>query len=234
MPLIGIGVTPRDGGRAASGVLVPTDLAGCVEWYRADNVTLNGGDVSAWPNGGTAGAARDIAQATPALQPLYHATGGPNSQPYVEFDGIGQYLRGTWTQAQPHHVFLVAMISQTDTVGACILDGSSVATSEIYISGHGCTNATAGSAVGVVEPGDAWARIEVAFNGASSRMRVGSTERDPCNAGSNDAGGLTIGCNGSLASYADGLVAEVIRYNRELSSVEITQVHAYLAARYGI
>ena len=144
-------------------------------------------------------------------------------------------MAGTWTQGQPSHTFVVALLSVADNVGTGLFDGSSSASRLLYISGHGSTNASAGSARGISSPGDAWARIEVGWNGASSRMRVNDLAAiGPVNLGAGAPGGITLGCKGDISDHADGYIAEILDYGRILSVAEQTQVHAYLATRYGI
>lgn len=48
-------------------------------------ITLNGGDVSGWDDQGNLATQSDLTQGTAGKQPLFSASGGPNSRPIVDF-----------------------------------------------------------------------------------------------------------------------------------------------------
>lgn len=60
----------------------------------AATVTLVGSDVDVWPD--QSGLAQDFSAASAGVRPLYAATGfNSGSQPYVESDGVSEWLRRT-------------------------------------------------------------------------------------------------------------------------------------------
>lgn len=70
----------------------PLDLAPAL-WLRSDlGITLNAGNVSAWAD--QSGNARHYNQVTAGAQPIYTASGGANSTPYLELGGT-RYLDAT-------------------------------------------------------------------------------------------------------------------------------------------
>lgn len=80
-----IGISISIGGRFCPASFVPTDIAGCILWLRADmGITLNGSDVAAWAD--QSGNGNDGIQGTAVKQPAYAATGGPTGGPVVDFD----------------------------------------------------------------------------------------------------------------------------------------------------
>lgn len=80
--------------RAVESGFVPTDIAGCVLWLRADGITgLSDGDaVTTWPD--ESGEGNDATQATTAKKPSYE-TGVLNGLPVVRFDGVDDLLQGS-------------------------------------------------------------------------------------------------------------------------------------------
>ncbi len=63
-------------------------------WLRAEDVTVgDGSSMATWPDVGTH--SLDATQPIAANMPTYRATGGPGNMPYVEFDGVSDYLAGS-------------------------------------------------------------------------------------------------------------------------------------------
>ena len=74
----------------------PLSLPNLVVWYQAsaDTVTVDGSNkVSQWRD--RSGNGYHLAQATGANQPVFSATGGPNSQPELQFDGTNHWMANT-------------------------------------------------------------------------------------------------------------------------------------------
>jgi hypothetical protein len=197
----------------------------------------SGPTVSDWADQSSAG--RDVAQATAANQPILIPADDlalAPAQPYLHFDGADDYLNGTWVQAQPVHRFAACLISEDNGVGDAVIDGGAAAsTARIYRSGATNIGITAGTLLQVTgTTPDYWHRIEGGFNGASSRVRVDDVAPVTGNAGAATTGGCTLGATGIGSAPAQARIAEFIEYNRILTTAEQTQVHAYLAGKYGL
>lgn len=235
MPGIGIGIGTCFGG---GGPFVPTKLSGCVLWLRADlGVTLNGSNVSAWAD--QSGNGRDLAQATTTKQPPYSTSGGPNSTPMVgPFDGVDDFLRATFTQAQPIHRWVVAIVNATPVAGETCMDGATGNTARFLSAGVTTTaSINAGSSLAQSPTADisAFQICELQFNGASSSLRVGNSTAATGNAGTASPNGIILGMFGDQASApSECSFAEVIDYDRILSAAEATTVRDYLKSRYGL
>jgi hypothetical protein len=216
-----------------------------LEWWfssEATYITLNGADVSQWSD--RSGNGRHLLQATAADQPLYVASGGPNNAPYVEFDGVSEYLRGTWVLAQPVHVFAVAL----PTVGGGVHNtylwdgGAANAMGAIFVNPAPTTTISYYAGVGFVFADcqtAQWQGLECAYNGASSYGRTDTTwGLLRGNIGANTTAGLTLSNLGSGPagpSYRTNCrIAEMWAYSRVLTIGEIIELEAYRWDKYGI
>lgn len=75
-----------------SHVWIPTDIAGCKLWLRADQgITLNTGNVSGWND--YSGGNYHCAQPVAIRQPLFNSSDADfNNKPSITFDGSNDYL----------------------------------------------------------------------------------------------------------------------------------------------
>lgn len=199
---------------------------------------LNAGQaVNAFANQGEAGAARDLAQATATKQPVLIPWDPTIRHSFLHFDGADDYLRGTWTQAQPVHRFGALLPTDSAVANAVPWDGGPAYSQQLYCHADGIT-LIGYAGTGLNKTGttvDDWHRVEVGYNGASSRIRVDDLAPVAGNIGAGAPNGLTLGRRGSAsAQYADTRIVEIIGYNRILSGLEQQQVHDYFTARYGI
>ena len=219
----------------------PPGIGGCILWLRADmGITLNGSDVSAWAD--QSGNGNDADQTTPADQPAYEASGGPNSKPCVTFDsGNTEYMNIAGMTDASNDYTIFAVINE--------LDGSAGVTENIFststTNSHYGTNRTGDVAM---FDGAVWRTGMACMTGEQIlcwRLDSGSLAmdfwRDGTKLGSaaydgNDVIGNTVylGTGQGPLNYVDAKVAEFIIYNRKLNSAELALVHAYLSSRYGI
>lgn len=230
-------------GNAPEADFLPTDVAGLVTWLRSDlGVTLNGADVSAWTDT-LSGGGRSVVQADAAKQPLFVAS-GQAGQPYIEFDGIDEYLKGTWTQATPLHMFVVGVANRTasETNDATIVDGGTGGAMRIYTSAADHTVMVGSSVAGALTEAGIDSTVCHAFellsDGASSRFSLLDSPADT------ESGALTGGAVGGLTIGEYGLIGvggicpcdvyEVIQYSAPLSAPDLADVTAYLLLRYGL
>jgi len=223
---------------------MPLDLLntpGATVWaaYRADNVTLSGSDVTAWPD--RSGNARDLA-----------ATGTPQyvetdtdygSQPVIEFPGTDDYLLNDDAAndlAQPLTVIWIGECNLANATNKRAFWGSGTITgggvpnlnwnaSEVFvpqISGDGALTTTLGN--------DTPALIEMLFSGASSSVRVGSVIAAT---GTLTADGITNGiCIGAIPGGNQdfgGRIAEVVIIDGVLTHQARVYLAQYVNQRYG-
>jgi len=218
--------------------------SGLVLQYDGSDVSTSGGLVTAWNNQGSAGA---VGNAVPeASNPPSLSVAALNGQNTVDFPGgAGSALvSGLFSTAiaQPNTMFMVARDDGGNS--PVIFDGVATATGRNFfrpLSSGGFhlfagTSRTGGS-------GHATARFEiysVDFNQAASRVDVfGNPGFVPgATIGTLGLGQLGLGNsppNGSPANLAlTGQIAEVLFYDRLVSSTERTAAENYLSSKYNL
>src|SRR3990167_3839844 len=198
------------------GGFLPTDIAGCKVWLRADlGVTLNGGTVSAWANQADATTLVSVVQAVTPNQPTYRAS-GINGLPDLDFDGgdwlANPYLAGDLSQ--PLHIFVVC---ETD-VGALMwalgaVDPAKRIEMYFHTPSGGVQYIYGGaSLLGTSFSTGVPILREAVFDGASSQIWTNGTLNATGNAGANVMGGLVVGDTQPPLLPFDGPIAEVIVY----------------------
>jgi hypothetical protein len=144
----------------------------------------------------------------------------------LHFDGADDYLNGVWVQAQPVHRFAAALATETGTVTVSLFDGTTGNDGRVYTVNSGQGHAASAGVVlsdNTADPA-VWNRVEAGFDGASSRLRIADRSPITGDAGAANPDGLTADCR----------IAEVIEYNRILTTAEQTLVHNYLASRWSL
>jgi hypothetical protein len=216
----------------------PLSVADLTCWLDSDAayITLNGSDVATWSD--RSGAGNDVAQATPANQPLYVSSGGPNNLPYVEFDGASEYVDGSWVQNQPTTRFSVLLPSVSDTGSAIfVLDGAAVNSQALFkAAGQSRLYMWAGKTLqsDQVIAMDSWHYLTTEYNGVSSSISVNGSVPVTGDAGANNPSGLTIGASGAPSAYADCRVCAFLEYGRALTDEEITSLETWITALTGL
>lgn len=174
-----------------------------------------------------------VSQAMATKRPLYKTSGGLH---WLEFDGIDDFLRATFTIAQPwERVSAFRQVSWTS--GSRMYSGGNAnngilyqwpttPTLTLYSGADGPTLATlAVGADGVVTE---------RHSGASSRVALNNGSYATGNAGTSAAGGITIGAN-----YDDGNAGAMRLYGliiREgtMGERQMSVVRNHLAAKSGV
>lgn len=91
---LALGISPVFGGK--SGLITPDKIPNLVDWYRSDlGLSLSGSNVTGWAS--QSGSGRSVTQATGSLQPIWNATSGSNNLPGITFDGVDDFLSGTFS-----------------------------------------------------------------------------------------------------------------------------------------
>lgn len=224
-----------------------TDVAGCVGWWRGDYgverlsgiPAIHGEAAQFWRDRTVQ--LRHVSQATSTKRPILNTSGGVNGHPFLRFDGADDWLRGTWTQAQPLTRFVVAVIERdAGDSGVTLCDGATDIIQRLYIgSGSpGDVRISAGTEIGAggaTVTQTAIHRFVAVYNEASSSITVDDVSHGTGNAGAGTAGGLIIGAQGSqVAGFASADVYEIIEYYGALSAPDLALVNTYLKNRYGV
>lgn len=226
---------------------------------KADAITgvADGGAVATWPD--SSGNAFDATEAT--NQPTYK-TGIVNGRPIVRFDGTDDRLIiATGFNATTKAVSGITVIGVYKTAVSDatrrvlgIQQGTGTLLRHAFgitSSSEGLANANpvdAGTAVAAASSGDAVpvgrvviqssvadyaAALSIWINGiAGQSLAIPGT---PGLSSATDSLGAAVGFNGGISSqFFNGDIAEIVVYNRALTSAERLQVEGYLATKYNI
>ncbi|MCK9896978.1 GDSL-type esterase/lipase family protein [Frankia sp. AgB32] len=221
----------------------PDTVSGLVGWWRADALGLaDNTAVSSWaPSAGL--------QSAPLTQsgtnrPVLR-TGILNSLPVVRFSAASSQSldTGAWGTSYTVPVTVVTVARFTSVaVAANLWSGRSGVFAYAGISptlfqvGAGAAGELSARETPDV---DAWHVIAVVYNGASTTVHWDSrpfTTRGTTGTGGSAAmPGLRLGTNSTAAAnYLTGDIAEFALYNRALAATEVSQVKAWLAAKYAL
>lgn len=220
----------------------PSDISNLVAWWDAGvGITLNGGDVSDWADQSTEG--NDLAQATASLQPLFIASDSTlNNQPSVQFDGTtSEELATAFANATTQPYFSVVVLRVIDNAGsgAHLIWGDSTS-----LSPYTATITTdflwsgGGTLIRPTAPTTPYSTILSArYNAATGEgWALGVSQGTTSTFGSLviDTLGIQIGNDNTGNRELNGNIAEMLFYDKDLSTSEHNDLGNYLADKYGL
>lgn len=233
------------GGGAIAAPYVPPDfpvISGLFIHLDASNLpgAVDGVAVTTWTDIGPNN--YSPTQATSGNRPIYRAT-GLNGKPALEFDGSNDNLAKTFgtTYAQPNTLFVVMKVPSGGIPASGQfpwVDGS-LSTNRHWL---GSTSLSAPKTLGIwagdpflkgTETAEGTYIFRSVYNGASSSLHDSGGLRASGTTSTGGLSGITLGSRYDNAQYTKSLIAEVIGYNRVLTSGEIADVEGYLLAKYG-
>ena len=226
---------------------VPDSISGLYAWFDGNDntyITKDGDNrVSKWSNKeGTT--ARDLVETTSSNQPLW-VEGVKNNRNMIDFDTTSKWMNTATALtaiSQPMTVFMVALYPDDYSVYRTMWSRSNLS-SDTYRIMHGGTTTTdqwrinAGSTLSVTDSGIGGNYIysTAIFNTTSSDLRVNGVSKVTGNAGSNTYQGIGVGHNGNEDGNSWGSkIAEIIFYDKLLSTSEIESVESYLKSKWGL
>ena len=223
---------------AAGGGFVPSDVAGLLAWFQADNagsITSSGGAVSQWND--LSGNGNHLTQAAGANQPTT-GTRTVNGRNVIDFDGTGDYLDVTMTSDATPYTFIFVGLFDTTAVQQNVIDAVGSSNRAVVL----CSNAgvyglyAATLTASAVAPSTTNAGIVASiFNGASSAMYVdGGTSIISGNPFEGNFVGLTLGARHDGNLNFNGVIGEVLIYDSALPSTDLNSIGDYLATRWGM
>ncbi len=207
-----------------------------MRWYRGDlGVTLNGSTVSTWSD--QSGVGNHLTQASASSQPTFNAANSNfSNQPTLDLDGSNDWMSGGASYAEPNTIVVCARNSGSGSAYHVLCDGSGsnlrlmrveITSQQLIVYG--------GSSLG----DGTWTTnskhsVAGVFNGASSSVRMDSVTTSGAS-GAGASTGFTLGAAGGGAGSIpwQGSIAEVLMYNRALSTTELDRIFSYLTGRYG-
>lgn len=221
------------------------NLSDVLQYCRADvGITLNGENVTQWDD--LSVNARHYTQLTPANQPTYQITGGPNSQAAIKLTSSpATSLRNSsfLLPAPGTTPTTIWSILRTETWGSAarMIAGDSPASHMLW-NNSSSPNIGAFNETNILNSGapvGTWARAEVYFsNSVSDYFRLNTTKVTGTNLGNraSAAGGRFIGDPegwGAGASAAMG-ISEILYLSNELTAYQSLSLDNYAYERYSI
>ena len=224
-----VSVTPT-----APGGFVPTDIANCELWLKADSLSLSDGqEVTTWEDGSAEG---NDATAAATQKPLYK-TDIINGKPALLFDGVNdRFTLGTNLTDGAFTLFIVHQTSGDSMLMSSILNNRQVRVgaggSNIVQYFDGTNNPGAN----FVNARTIWGMLELKNTGTSMSFYESGNLLDPGAATATTTTELgMIGAfgNGGASNFTTGYIAEIIYFARELTKLEREKVQGYLFWKYG-
>jgi hypothetical protein len=176
-----------------------------------------------------------VNDATADFTPTWSSTG-------IAFDGVYNYLAGTFTNSQPCFIYMVVKIASTNADYSPLFNGVGGYTNGVsqvaQMSTTPVISLSAGTTMGYPAfiP-DTYIILRYLINGASSKITVNTGTSGTGNAGTNNMGGFTIGSDNG-AAYAGGHskleVKEIILRNISDSDANQSIIVNYLKVKYGL
>lgn len=225
--------------RTPGGPFSPSSLSGLAVWLDASQLGLaDGVDVTAWPNLGSGGAPNLVGVAPNDLYPTMRASGSLYGKPVVRFTHDQRRLRMTGTGVDKDFT-LVYVARIWGAVNGRVLTGIYTPNNILfgwwtsyqdvhYDAGFGVPNTQAPFT-------NDWKMYSAdGISGVNSRFFSDGTLLSTATTAAGFGG--TLGLSGydaaSTAETCDCEVAEVVVYNRTLSTVERQQVESYLRNKW--
>lgn len=223
----------------------PDSVPGLIAWYDADDSDSiqhgTGTNVSQWND--KSDQANHITQGTPANQPTEESA-VQNGKNVVRFNGTSDLLRRTsWTGGEidsPNTIFVVVK-PDTDTGDhRTIVDGGENDSNTRNLirneTGTGDYQIFAGTILDSgVAADSSFVLLRAELNSTSGRLfRDGTQIGSTGDVGTRVMSGITLGAAYNDNDYSACDIAEVLVYDRQLSSYEITDIESYLTTKWGL
>lgn len=222
--------------------------SGLITWLKTDNgVTLSGSDVSHWQD--MSGANINAAQTNSSYRPEF-ATNAANGFPVLRFDGSSKFLNlnAVSSNLSPGaSLFIVAKPVAVAANARLIELGNGASNNNIYLSQPNNTDLSLyvynnSSPSSVTGSGaitlNQFQVLSALHNGSGTATLL--TDSNQTGQGSiSNINNVTrssnfIGTDAGNTLFFEGDIAEIMLYNRQLSSLERYQVESYLSGKYGI
>lgn len=217
---------------------VPTQIPDCWLWLTPETIAgLGDGDpVARWPD--RSGNGHDAEQLGAGKQPTYRVT-GIGSRPAVEFDGADDFLTLSFSEESTDHTFIFVCDQKS-------LGGHRNYLFDAQAGRLSLDAAEANPPHNLRWHDETWRKVAMAVTGPQMLTwvfsgRIGQVFRNGASLGRETytprslGGMVTLGanCSGRYGRF-DGMMAEVVYYNRALPPEERQQVERYLSERFSI
>jgi len=220
----------------------PLSIGGCVLWlntssglykseYGTNSVVVTNDVVKYWTDLSGTGSNCTNASATTSY---YLPSGGPNGYPSIYVTNSGARLRSKSFTALvvPIWTFCVNYVPSNNT--SVILDGQTGSTRMLLQSGA-TYQIYSGSGLSIgSQPFLGWTLTSYKDNGGSSLMRTNGVQIAAGGSGSQTPTGWNIGTDYTGAFANPWYVSEILVYQANLTTQNITNIEAYLRTKYNL
>jgi hypothetical protein len=222
-------------------LISPLKFSSLIAWWDASQITglSNNDPITSWPD--LSGHSYDLVQAATSSEPLYKTSSALNGLPYVYFDGTDDFMVDTFgvTYNQPNTIIALVQLRDFSVGTQSVYDGATVARNSLVhasIHPHMLSIYAGNSIYNYAYPTEGeYCILTTIFNGASSSIRVSRTSLITGDAGVSSLAGLAMGCRYTGTQYFAAMnMAELMIYNKMLSSYELYQLEKYLANKWGL
>ena len=218
----------------------PDDISDLVVWLDAsdsDTVLHTSNAVTNWQNKVDASCcftAVGGASARPSTN-----TRTQNSRNVIDFDGTSDYLKNTTASSSlPLTVFMVCAVD--NVIGVYSMFDSANTTYRLLIRPNAGVWQLFTSSLGTNNTGGNYTatgwnllRYEVTSGGSQSLYSTNTLQVTHSGI-TQGYDGIMLGTDATPSPYFDGAFAEILMYNRALTTDQITQLETYLADKWGI
>jgi hypothetical protein len=176
-------------------------------------------------------------QSTAANQPTRNSS--TNSRKTVTFDGTNDFLDGTSTLALANGYTAFTIVKSSATGERDILTSSPFALSaDIYLYQR-ASDGRLGNWPTVYTSNvislSTWYLLSVAVSSAGSEtLYLNGSSQTSSSRSITNTRGYRVAANSSGSEYWSGEIAEIIVFNRQLTTTELNLVHTYLGQKWGI
>ena len=212
----------------------PANLSGLSLWLKGDaGITLSGSDVTAWADQSGNGKHATPLTESPTLTTI-------SSKSFVSFNGIDQALSGA-NVISNLPCTIISVVRVASYLGEDLWFEQYDETDSIGLYANGDTfgwtayNGSAFQSTDAPWPTNTTQLATTIFNsGSSEHFRNGVAEGTGDSGSTTPAGPYYLSYFAPVDSYKNYDIAEIIVYNRVLTTLERQQVEAYLNAKYAI
>ncbi len=223
----------------------PLDIPNLKLWLDADDagtITKDASDfVSQWDD--KSGEGNDVSQATGSKQPKW-IDNVQNSKPIIRFDAIDDFLNRTTfvngALTQPNTVFVVCKMPDTTTAtNGFVFDGNTTRHLFTHNDILGASDYDIFAGVELKPPTTVDTTnillYTIHFNTTAGSLRKSKSQISSGNVGTNTFNGIVLAVPITLAdSFSNPDIAELLVYNKSLTTTERDDVETYLTDKWAV
>lgn len=221
----------------------PSTVTGLKVWLKSDTqaykdagstLAADGDTVQQWND--QSGSGNTVSQGTALRRPTFN-TSIINGKPALTFGTSGAltFLDKSYSAnlSQPSTIFCVFKTVTTPDPGYIYCSPSSTMNGLVYSSGKMVPTSNTGVG-GINWNNNAWYYVTVLYNNASSTIRTNGVLGLTVSPGASSASGLRIGASNIPDQQGNFILTELLVYNANVSSTDVSAIECYLKTKYGL